>query len=279
MSKQDYYDILGVAKSASSDEIKKAYRKMAMQFHPDRNKSPDAEEKFKEINTAHETLSNPEKKAAYDSKDRSYEYWAGSDDTNPFTHTSSNRGRSASWSFDPNDIHGMHAAFEDIFKSTNTTSRPQYRAAITISIGLRDAYTGTAVQYALNTRVVIPAGVRTGTKLFVNGKMFSIEVQPHEKFKRSLDDLMVEVTISAVEAMLGIDATIEHLDGAMFQFTIPQGIQSGQIVKLAKKGMKNPETSSLGDLLVRVSIQIPKTLTDAEREALRGVTHRDSITI
>lgn len=270
MSKQDYYEILGLARNASDDDIKKAYRKLAMKYHPDRNQDAGAEDKFKEIKEAYETLSDSNKKLVYDQYGHAGE--------SPFIHTSSNRGRSQTWTFNPNDMQGF---LDEIFgNGTAGFSRNNARPIITIiTISLKDAYTGRSIQHDSKIVINIPAGVRPGAKLSVDGKLFKIEIISDQKFKRALDDLMLEVTITAIEAMLGIDVILEHLDGAKFQFAIPAGIQSGQIVKLSKKGMKNPETDYIGDLLVRINIQIPKTLTDADRAVLKSIIHRDSITI
>ena len=90
---------------------------------------------------------------------------------------------------------------------------------------------------------------------------------------------MIEINITAVEAMLGVEATLEHLDGNKLQFNIPAGIQSGQIVKLSRMGIKNPEMDTYGDLLVRIGVTIPKNLQEADKAILRSLAHRDSITI
>jgi len=175
----------------------------------------------------------------------------------------------------------MQDIFEEIFRSNQARSfnRRTGPSVTTITISLKDAYTGRIIKHDSKTSINVPAGVRPDTKLYVDGQIFKINIQPDAKFKRAHDDLMTDVTITAVEAMLGINAVLEHLDGNKFQFTIPAGIQSGQIVKLSKTGMKNPETSATGDLLVRVSIQIPRNLTDQEKELVKGLAHRDSINI
>jgi len=275
MSKRDYYEVLGLAKNATEDEIKKAYRKLAMQFHPDRNTEAGAEDKFKEVKEAYETLSDPEKKTTYD------QFGHGGNNFDHMYTRSRRNGGSQSWTHDPDDLEGMKSVFEDIFGNYQRSGGFRQNNApkpTVMHISLKDAYVGRIVNHD-KVKINIPAGIRSGTKLYVDGRFYMIDVAQDQKFKRSLDDLMVEVNISAIEAMLGIEATLEHLDGAKFQFNIPAGIQSGQIVKLSKKGMKNPETNSVGDLLVRITVQIPKTLTDAERAALKSISHRNSIDI
>ncbi len=264
MSKQDYYDVLGLAKTATEDEIKKAYRKLAMKYHPDRNPGPEAEAKFKEMKEAYEALSSPETKATYDQ-------YGHAGPSNPFTHTAHTTHR-------PED-------FEEILRTMfrgggfEFNERPAPKPTYQINISLIDAFTGKNVKVDSTTTVNIPSGVRSGTKLYVNGKIFRVDVAPHHKFKRSNDDLLVDIEISAIEAMIGVDAVLEHLDSATLQFAIPAGIQPGQIVRLAGRGMKNPEYERTGDLLIRITVTVPKNLTDPEKVALKSVRRRESINI
>lgn len=269
MSKRDYYEVLGLAKDSSEDDIKKAYRKLAMKYHPDRNQESGAEDKFKEAKEAYEILSDSEKRAAYDS------YGHQDPAQNPFAHGRS-RTHSQTWTFE--DLGDMQQVFEEIFKSQGGFSRTKPQPVSAINISLTDAYTGRTVNFD-NKTIIIPKGIRSGTKLYVGGKFYQIDIRPDTKFKRSLDDLMIEINITAVEAMLGVEATLEHLDGNKLQFNIPAGIQSGQIVKLSKMGIKNPEMDTYGDLLVRIGVTIPKNLQEADKAILRSLAHRDSITI
>lgn len=276
MSKRDYYEVLGLAKNASDDDIKKAYRKLASKYHPDKLAEAEkaaGEIKFKEAKEAYECLSNPEKKAAYDA------YGHQDPNQNPFAHGTRTRGQTHTWTFD--DMGDMQDVFNELFKqhAFNTGSRQRSTPVTVLNISLKDAYTGRTIKHDANTTIIIPRGIRSGTKLFVNGKFYQIDVRPDAKFKRSLDDLMVEINITAIEAMLGIEAMLEHLDGNKLQFTIPPGIQTGQIVKLSKMGMKNPEVETTGDMLVRISVTVPRDLNDSEKASLRSLPHRDSITI
>jgi molecular chaperone DnaJ len=273
MSKRDYYEILDLAKNASDDDIKKAYRKLASKYHPDKVQGEAekalVEVKFKEAKEAYEHLSDPEKRTLYD-------HYGFNEPRNPFAHGA--RTTSQSWNFE--DIGDMQHVFEEIFKNNAARGFTQARTNIPtiLTISLQDAYIGCTIRHG-DTTIQVPKGIRTGTKLYVNGKMFQIDVRQDAKFKRALDDLMIEINITAVEAMLGIGATLETLDGNKLQFNIPEGIQSGQIVKLSKVGMKNPETGATGDLLVRINITIPKDLQESEKVILRNLSHRDSITI
>ncbi len=271
MSKRDYYDVLGVPKNASEDDIKKAYRKLAMKHHPDRiteeSEKAAAEVKFKEAKEAYETLSDSVKKAEYDSYGH-----AGAEQK--FSH-----GRT--WNNgDANDIFREMfgtGAFDEIFRQGNFG---QARTTIyPINISLADAYIGKHLRIDSKTAVQIPKGVRPGTKFYSDNKLYQVNIIAHAKFKRSNDDLLIDVGINAFEAILGVEVVLEHLDGAKLQFSIPAGIQAGQIVKLAAKGMQNPETDKAGDLLVRCSITTPKNLTEEQKDILKKMPRRDSITI
>lgn len=274
MSKRDYYEILGLAKNSSEDDIKKSYRKLAMKFHPDRNSKEDsaaAEEKFKEVKEAYETLSNPEKRTEYDTYGH----------LGPPNHVSSQQWTHRS--------PGSTGPFEEMFKtffsqrnfdqdgSFGQQTRQQSIHVITIS--LADAYVGKLIKVDSKTTIMVPQGFRSGTKFYSDGKIYRVDIQQHYKFKRSNDDLLIDIIINAIEAMMGMDAVLDHLDSAKLQFAIPPGIQQGQILKLGGKGMKNPETDRFGDILVRISITIPKDLTDVQRAALKTLNYRESINI
>ena len=270
MSKKDYYEVLGLAKGSSEDEIKKKYRQLAMQFHPDRNSDPDAEEKFKEAKEAYEILSDPTKRAQYDT------YGHAGEPANPFGH-----GRTHTW-----NTQGTDTDINEIFKSffgkefyNGGATQPPRQQTHVIHITLEEAYAGKQLKVDTKYSVNIPKGVRSGTKFYAEGKIYRVDIMPHHKFKRSNDDLLVDVTIDAIEAMLGVEAILSHVDHAKLQFTIPPGIQPGQIIKLSGKGMTNPETDKPGDVLVRVAVTIPKVLTDSQKEALKGLIHRSSINI
>ena len=277
MSKRDYYDVLGLAKNASEDDIKKAYRKMASKYHPDKvsgeAEKASVEIKFKEAKEAYETLSDNQKREMYD------QY--GHTDENSFTHHRTHNTHThtehRTWNF--SDGADMNHIFEELFRhhtgGFNNHSQPQISV---INISLKDAYTGRIVKRDTTT-IVIPKGIRSGTKLYADGKMYRIDVIPHEKFKRALDDLMVDITISAIEAILGMNAILEHLDGTKLQFGIPAGIQNGQIVKLSRTGMKNPEINHIGDMLVRITIVIPKDLSENDKTVLKNLPRRESINI
>lgn len=275
MSKRDYYDILGLAKTATDDEIKQAYRRLAMKYHPDRNQgdgSKVAEEKFKEVKEAYEHLSDPDKRSAYEYSNAN---------KNPFeNHGFTWSGRTGGFTRDDLDdfirTQFNDPRFDNIF-ADQRTNRQQIHV---LTISLVDAYIGKTVTLTNNARLTIPRGVNSGTKIFgSDGKLYRVDVQAHYKFKRSGDDLLVDANISAIHAMLGVEASIDHLDGTKLQFTIPAGIQPGQIVRLGKKGMKNPENDRVGDLLVRIGVIIPRNLTAEQIESLKKFSSDENITI
>lgn len=266
MSKRDYYEVLGVDRNSSDDDIKKAYRKLAMKHHPDRNAGDgqkEAEEKFKEVKEAYEALSDPQKKAAYDA----------------YGHNGANRTNFS------DGYHGMDPKeFQDIFANIfggggfGGFTQAKRQQVYSVELTLEQAFSGLTAQID-GAKVQIPAGVRHGTRFYVADKLYQVSVKQHHKYKRANDELLVDIEIDSIEAMLGVEAFLDHLDGNQLQFTIPAGIQHGQIVKLNGKGMKNPETDRFGDLMIRISIIIPKSLTEEEKTLLRKVKHRDTIKI
>lgn len=270
MLEKDYYSVLGVDRHATSDEIKKQYRKLAGKYHPDKfpgtndsKEKADAEKRFKEINEANTVLSDPEKKANYD--------MYGS--AEPRVSNDPHHGYTADIF---SEIFGHAFGFST---NSNRTHRNNGPTVQTLNISLVDAYTGRDFRLDKNTVVRIPKGARTGTKYYVDGKLYQIIVQPHAKFKRTNDDLLVDVQITAIEAMLGVEVSLAHLDNSMLQFKIPAGIQYGQIVRLSRKGMRNPEVDTFGDLLIRVSVITPANLAKEAEDLLHKLDHRASINI
>lgn len=267
MSKRDYYDVLGVPKDASDDDIKKAYRKLAMKYHPDRETGDES--KFKEVSEAYENIGDASKRQAYDNR--------GS--PSGFSHRGFTHGTSGNADLNEEFMRTFFSEgspFADIFGQ----HRAQPRNAVhRVSISLEDAYLGKTAKLSSTATLTIPVGVRSGTKLYADSKFYEIEVQQHYKFKRANDDLLVDIELSAIEAMIGIDAVLVHLDQTQLQFSIPAGIQPGQIVKLSGKGMKNPEIDRYGDMMVRINITIPKGLSKADQDLLKQLQHRDSINI
>jgi DnaJ-class molecular chaperone len=266
MSKRDYYEVLGVSKTANEDEIKKAYRKNASIVHPD--KGGDTV-KFQELQEAYATLSDRQKREEYDMHGHDApRHTAG---TQSWAHTGVGPDQFREMF---GDFFTRGHNFNDMFGN----AAPQKQRHV-INLSLEDAYIGKQLRLPGNLTIAIPAGIRSGTKFHHDNAIYEVHISPHPKFKRANDDLLVDVEINAIEAMLSIEAVLDHLDGSKLQFTIPAGIQTGQIVRLSNKGMKNPENDKIGDLMIRIVITIPKTLTYEQIAFLKTMQRRESFNI
>jgi len=299
MEYKDYYKTLGVDRSASADEVRKAYRKLAMQHHPDRNPgNKQAEEKFKEINEAYQVLSDPQKRARFDQLGSAYSTWqqrGGSPNDFDWSQWMSGQpggqgGVHVEYG-DINDLFGQDI-FSDFFRSifggmggagggraqTSTRARqqPAYQQPITIS--LDEAYHGTTRTLQSDERrlqVKIPAGVKTGSKVRVAGGApegldlyLIVEVAPDQRFERQGDDLRSTATIDLFTATLGGEAKVQTLDGTV-TLKIPAGTQPEQVFRLAGRGMPRLKSAQgKGDLFVRVKVRVPKNLSDKQKSLL-----------
>ncbi len=302
MDYKDYYKILGVERSASTDEIRKAYRKLAMQYHPDRNQgNKQAEEKFKEINEAYQALSDPQKRARYDQLGSEYSNWQrrgapGDFDWSQWFNTQqAGRGGTRVEYGDLNDLFGQ-GGFSDFFQSifgggmggaatgTRTRSAPAYQQAVTIS--LQEAHDGALRSLQSNGRRVdvrIPAGVKTGSKVRVPGAgpegldlYLIVEVAEDTRFEREGDDLRTSVTIDVFTAMLGGEVEVETMGGKV-TLKIPAGTQPEQVFRLAGRGMPHLKSAhTKGDLFVRVKVRIPKQLSSKQKSLLEEAARQKS---
>ena len=296
MEYRDYYKILGVSRGASAGEIKSAYRKLAMQYHPDRNPGDkQAEDRFKEMNEAYQVLSDPQKRARYDQLGESYSQWQQNGAPDNF-----DWGR---WTAQPgaqqvnmDDLFG-EGAFSDFFSAIfggmnvgqavrNRTSRRTPSIQQQVSISLKEAFNGTTRTLQIGNRrveVTLPAGARTGTKIRVpaagparaDGNSSDIylvlNVAGDPVFERDGDNLHTQVTIDIFKAALGGEAEVKTMAGKVL-LTIPPGTQPDQVFRVAGRGMpqlKNPETK--GDLYVRVKLQVPRQLNARQKSLLEEV--------
>jgi curved DNA-binding protein len=289
MNYKDYYKTLGVEHNASADEIKRAFRKLAMKYHPDQNPgNKQAEEHFKEINEANEVLSDPQKRARYDQLGSSYSDWQqqggnpGGFNWNDWTRQSGAR------QVNVEDLDGMYGGFSDFFtaifgemptggtgRSRNRTVRPS-RYEQPVQITLLEAYHGaerTLEVEGSRYQVKIPAGAKTGTKVRLPeiGRSRSevylvIEVLMDARFTREGSDLTTETTIDLYTAVLGGTVTVPTLSGNVV-LTIPAGTQPGQKMRLKERGMphlNSPQT--FGDLYVVVKVNLPRHLSHEQKE-------------
>lgn len=294
MEYKDYYKILGVDRKASEDEIRKAYRKLAKQHHPDYNpNNKQAEDRFKEINEAYEVLSDAKKRSHYDRLGSDYSQWQRRGNPGDFNWDQYGGGFPGGTRVnmdDLNDLFGGGAGgFSDFFQTifgmggarNAARSQPQgYQQELEIS--LEEAYRGTTRTIQSDGKekqVRIPAGVRTGSKVRVAGLgpqgldlYLIINVTEDNRFERRSNDLNTTATISVFTAILGGEAEVETFDGKI-KLGIPAGTQPDQVFRLAGRGMPHVKNvKEKGDLFVRVKVQIPKYLSAKQRELLEEVS-------
>ncbi len=294
MEYKDYYKVLGVERNASQDEIKKAFRKLAMKYHPDKNPGDKkAEEKFKEINEAHEVLSDPQKRSRYDQLGESYSRWQQGGGTGNFNWDewfTNNAG--GGQRYDAGDLNDMFGGgFSDFFtrifggmggfggtttqaRTRQRAARPQYEQPVTIS--LEEAYHGTERVLQVNNHrltVKIPAGAHTGTRVRMakaspdGGDIYlNVEVAPDAQYELKDTDLYTEIAIDLYAAVLGGQVRVPTLAGDVV-LTIPAGTQPGQTFRLAGRGLphlNDPKTH--GDVFARIKVKLPRQLTAKQRE-------------
>lgn len=299
MDYKDYYKVLGVDKKASTDEIKKAYRKLAMKYHPDRNPNDKkAEDMFKDINEAHEVLSDPEKRSRYDQLQNSYASWqqaGGSpgsfrwEDLFGGGFGGQTRVEVHDYDGDFGDLGGFSDFFRTFFggaagqrtrqsagnRAYAVPRQPRtYQQAVTIS--LHEAYHGTSRSLDVDGKrkeIKIPPGVKTGTKVRASGAgpqdsdiYLVIDVSADPRFVRKGDDLLTDVGIDLPTAVLGGEVRVETFTGNVM-LKIPPGTQPGQTFRLAGKGMPQlRQKGKYGNLLVKANVKIPKNLSDKEKK-------------
>lgn len=309
MNFKDYYTVLGVEKTASQKEIKKAYRKGAAKYHPDKNpENKEAEEKFKELNEANEVLSDPEKRKKYDTLGAD---WAKYGDGNYSGRQQQGRSGSGSYRFegDPNDFFGQGGSeysdfFEQFFGGRTTGGRQGRRRAsfagndlqAELEITLLEAYHGSKRTFELQgktIRISIKPGAYEGQKLRLKGKggaginggpngdlYIVLRLVREPKFVREGDNLTTTITVDLYDAILGEKKEIPTLTGSV-KMKIPEGLTSGQVLRLKGKGMpvyRKPKV--FGDLLVKVNISLPKGLTTEELDLfkqLKKIRHEQEI--
>ena len=301
MKFKDYYEILGVARTATGDEVKKAYRKLAHQYHPDISKDPAGEAKFKEVGEAYATLKDKEKRAAYDDLGR-YKAgedfrpppnWAGSQASHGFQGAKSAQG----YSFDDIDLADLFASFSKDQRHTQQQAQQQpmpgqdYELATQIS--LEEAYHGTTVDLSFNVpeydaqgqlkrvphsfKARIPKGMTNGQKMLLRGKggkgfhggkdgnlYLNISFIPHKLFRVLNHDLYIDVPLTPWEAALGAVIKVPSMSGAV-NLKIPAGAKSGQKMRISKRGLPK-HNQEHGDLFAVTQIVVPSNLSDKERE-------------
>ena len=306
MKYKDYYKILGVARDAKEEDIKKAYRKLARKFHPDVSKEPNAEERFKEVSEAYETLRDTEKRAAYDQLGS---HAAGQEfrpppDWNQHFGSGTPFESMGQGGFEDIDLADLLAGLTGRARGRSggrgregPIPGPDYEAMVRIT--LEQAFQGTEIELDLSVseydergvahrvphriKVRIPKGVIDGQKLRVPGKggkgmqggppgdlYLDIQVQPHPLFRASGHDLYVDLPLASWEAVLGTSVELPTLAGAV-SLKVPAGTRAGQQLRLTGRGLSRPGGKS-GDLFAIVSIVVPTVVNERERSLYRELS-------
>lgn len=275
-TKRDYYDILGVSKNASLDEIKKAYRKLALEWHPDRNKKPEAHEKFKEINEAYSVLSDTQKRQTYDQFGQApFAPGAGGyggPQQGPFTYYYSSSGGASPFGdgfegIDPFEI------FEQFFGGGfSPRGQRAPRPAYELSIDFDDAVHGATREVHLPNHgrktIKIPAGVDTGSRIRFDDFDIVLEVKSSRQFRREGDDLVIEKEITFSQAALGAVVDVPTIDGDL-KIRVQPGTQPGTLIRLHGKGVPHVRSNGRGDQYVRITLHVPTHLSRRDRELLQ----------
>ena len=288
--KRDYYEVLGVSKNASDDEIKKAYRKLAVKYHPDKNPGDkEAEAKFKEINEAHDVLSDKQKRARYDQFGHAGVGGAsgGAYGGNPFAGGNFNfNGQTFNFDF------GGGSPFDDIlgslfgFGGPGRARRPRrgadYQTSVTLDF--EEAIFGTTKTVSVDgsdLKVKIPAGIDDGMSIRLRGKggpapeggtergdlYVKIRVKPHKSLTREGAIILSEQKIDMVDAALGCEVNVLTVDGTV-TMKVPAGTQSGTPFKLSGHGVPFRADGDRGPHIVTIIVETPKNLSKKQKELL-----------
>jgi curved DNA-binding protein len=290
MEYKDYYKVLGITKSASQDEVKKAFRKMAVKFHPDKNPGDKkAEEKFKEANEANEVLGDPAKRKKYDELGANWKQYE--QQGNQYRGQQQYSGRRQ---YDSGE--GFGGEFSDFFESffggggfsgfnqSQTRSRKGTDLSAEMELTLHDVFHGTTRQVTIDgdrVNLKVKPGTRDGQILRMKGKgspgagggqngdlLITVKLTKDPKFERRGDDIYFNHLLDAITAILGGNISVEGFDKTV-SMNIPEGTDSNKLFRMKGMGIPhfdNPEER--GDAYVRMVLQTPKNLTDQEKKLL-----------
>ncbi|AYN03138.1 DnaJ C-terminal domain-containing protein [Flavobacterium sp. 140616W15] len=295
----DYYKTLGITKSATEAEIKKAYRKLARKYHPDLNPNDkEAETKFKEINEANEVLSNPENRKKYDKFGKDWkhadEFEKAGYDPNQQQYSKQQQNNSNYSNFSGDDF--SESDFSDFFNSMygsrrSSRSQVKYRGAdfnTELQLNLTSAYKThkqSLVVNGKNIRITIPAGVENGQIIKIpghggpganggpNGDLYiTFVIENNSDFKREGNNLYADVDLDLYTAILGGEVLVNTLDGKV-KIKVPPETQPGTKVKLKGKGFPvYKKENQFGDLYITYTIKIPTKLSEKEKELFKELS-------
>ena len=292
MEYKDYYKILGVERGASETDIKKAFRKLAHKYHPDVSKEKDAEAKFKDVNEAYQTLSDPEKRAAYDQLGQRRD---GSNfEPPPGWGGFGGAGASGFGGFDFGDLFSHMGASrarqpeagEDLNAEVQITPEQAFNGT-TVSLSLREPEAGAdgRVRHVTKTlEVKVPAGTISGQRMRLAGKggpgynggpngnlYITINISEGGRFRVDGRDVYLTVPLAPYEAVLGTEAVIPTLSGGKISVKVPAGAKAGQKIRIAGKGFPNKKGAA-GDMYLVISIVVPPAPTEEEKELYKRLS-------
>ena len=290
----DYYKVLGITKNATSDEIKKAYRKLARKLHPDINPNDkEAQVKFQQLNEANEVLSNPEKRKKYDKYGKD---WENGEEYEKYKQQRQHSNASQQQSYSSNDFSGED--FSDYFSSMfgnqgggNRRSQVKYRGQdiqAQLQIDIKEAYSTHKKEFTVNgksIRITVPAGIEDqqtikisgyggpGTNKGPNGDLYiTFSILNTTTFKRVGNDLFFTQDLDLYTAVLGGEITISDFNQAKLKLKVAAGIQNGTKVRLKGKGFPvYKKDGQFGDLYVTYNIAIPTNLSEKEIELFKDL--------
>ena len=277
---KDFYQTLGVPKDASDADIKKTYRKLARQYHPDSNPGDaKAEAKFKEISEAFSVLSDAEQRKEYDAIKA---MGSGA------RFTSGGAGAGGGFEDVFSNIFGGRGGFGGGFGGFDFGPTPGVDLTARTSIDFIDSIKGATIKLSLQgmepLNVKIPAGVVDGQKIKLRGKgrpspnggpsgdlIVTVRVMPHAVWRRDGTNIIAEKEISVWDALLGTEVTFETLDKKTLSITIPPGTQPGTVFSCKGEGLPHPRSGVRGAILIKVKVQIPKTLSEKEIQLIKDL--------
>jgi DnaJ-class molecular chaperone len=281
---RDYYEVLGVSRDASENDIKKAYRKLARQYHPDRNPGDkQAETRFKEVQEAYDVLHDKTKRTQYDRFGFAGPGAAGGQ--GPFRAQGGGTGPGGFeyQGVNPEDLESILGAFAgggggfaEMFgrrgRGRGRAPRPAESFEAEVAIPFLRAALGGTVSLNVDGREIdvrVPAGVEEGKKLRLAGQgpgggdlLVRIKIEPHPYFRREGNNIVLDVPVSLSEAVLGAKVDVPTLDGTHLTVKVPPGTSSGARLRLRGKGIKN------GDQFIEIKIVVPKASDERSRELI-----------